>query len=312
MGRLDVGDAAEDLLHGSQRATRRPPRPVAWSAAEIVRRLGFTLVGTGERRQLHHHRVHRVGTFPAPFEQLHRTYPATFTVELERTTTPCGFSYARGGWHPYAAALEEHLADPELPYERSVLARYYRQFQPTSVQEALLEDVAGPLPPLDAWPPVPKLYKHLWTLNPRRVRAILRGSDDWAANIKQHLGPQTAEQARAHLARIVGVHDSVRERGYQPDAYPDGVVTGYFLEAEGDYRFMVILGNHRLAAFRAAGVERISARLHPGHPPVINARRLEQWSRRSGRVLPTSVATSVFEKLFTETGTDKARTLGII
>jgi hypothetical protein len=281
-------------------------------AAGVARRFGFALVGSGHAAELRHHRVHRVGPLPEPFVRVVRTHPAPFLIDLERTTTPCGFSYAADGWHPYAAALEEHLTDPALPYERSILHRYYHRFRPQNVQEVLLEDVSEPLPPLSTWPPVPKLFKHLWTLNPRRVEQILGRSTAWARNIKQHFGPQSAEQARAHLARIVAVHDSLRERGYRPDAYPDGTVTGYFLESDGDYRFMVVLGNHRLAAFRAAGVDRLVARLHPGHPPVINAARLEHWSRRSGRVLPLSVARRVFGKLFTETGTEKARTLGIL
>jgi hypothetical protein len=278
----------------------------------IVRHLGYAVVGSGERREIGQHRLHRVGPLPTPYADAHRSHPTPFELDLTRVTTPCGFSYAEAGWHPYVAALEEHLARPDLPYERSILARYYARFRPSNVQEVLLEDVGAPLSPIDRWPPVPKLYKHLWTLNPRRLERILRDSEGWARNVKQHIGPQSAAQAAAHLDRIVSVYDSVRRGGYRPDAYPDGIVTGYFLECDGDFRFMVVLGNHRLAAFRAAGVRRILARLHPGHPPVVNASRIEQWCRRSGQVVPPEVARAVFGKLFTETGTTKARTLGII
>jgi hypothetical protein len=281
-------------------------------AGDIVRRFGYVVVGSGNGGEVSQHRLHRVGPLPTPYADVHRSYPTPFELDLARVTTPCGFSYDEGGWHPYVAALEEHLAEPDLPYERSILARYYARFRPTNVQEVLLEDVEAPLPPLDGWPPVPKLYKHLWTLNPRRLGRILRDSEGWERNIKQHFGPQSAAQAGAHLARIVAVYDSVRRGGYRPDAYPDGIVTGYFLERDGEFRFMVVLGNHRLAGFRAAGVRRILARLHPGHPPVINAARIDRWCRRSGRVVPPEVARTVFDKLFTETGSAKARTLGII
>jgi hypothetical protein len=281
-------------------------------AGGIVRRFGYVVVGSGHRREVGQHRLHPVGSLPTPYADAHRSHPTPFELDLTGVTTPCGFSYDETGWHPYVAALEEHLAAPDLPYERTILARYYARFRPTNVQEVLLEDAKAPLAPLDRWPPVPKLYKQLWTLNPRRLERILRDSGGWARDIKQHIGPQSAAQAGAHLSRIVTVYDSVRRDGYRPDAYRDGIVTGYFLEADGDYRFMVVLGNHRLAAFRAAGVRRVLARFHPGHPPVINASRIDEWCRRSGSVLSPEVARAVFEKLFAETGTTKARTLGII
>jgi hypothetical protein len=280
-------------------------------ATRIVRRFGVTVVGPpGDARRLRHHRVHRIGPLPASYAAAVRAHPAPFVVPLERTTTPCGFSYAEGGWHPYAVALAEHLDDPERPYEGSVLHRYYECFRPMSVQEALLGP-GPPLPPIDTWPPVPKLYKHLWTLTPRRVRSTIAASEGWRSNIKQHLGPQPRAQARDHLARIQAVYDSVCRDGYRPETYRDGVVTGYFLERDGQVRFMVVLGNHRLAAFHAAGVREVVARIHPGHPPVINRDRLETWSRRSGQVVPTAVAERVFDELFTETGARKAARLGL-
>jgi hypothetical protein len=285
---------------------------VTSGAAGVARRLGFALVGSGRATEIRQHRLHRVGRLPAPYTDVHRTHPVPFEIDLDRVTTPCGFSYAPGGWHPYVAALEERLANPGLPYERSVLCRYYARFQPRSVQEALAGDTEEPLPPLDRWPPVPKLYKHLWTLTPARVERILAESVGWEGRIKQHVGPQTREQALGHLARLLDVHRSVRERGYDPAAYRDGVITGYFLEDRGEVRFMVILGNHRLAAFRVAGVERVQARLHPGHPPVVNADRLDRWSRRAGGVLTPEVARRVFAELFSEDGDRKARRLGIV
>jgi hypothetical protein len=101
-------------------------------AGDIVRRFGYVVVGSGNGGEVSQHRLHRVGPLPTPYADVHRSYPTPFELDLARVTTPCGFSYAEGGWHPYVAALEEHLADPDLPYERSILARYYaRSDRPT-------------------------------------------------------------------------------------------------------------------------------------------------------------------------------------
>ena len=46
-------------------------------------------------------------------------------VDVDRTMNRAGFSYGASGWHPFVAALEEHLADPRATYATSLLRAFY-------------------------------------------------------------------------------------------------------------------------------------------------------------------------------------------
>jgi hypothetical protein len=273
-----------------------------------LRRFGYTIVGTGGLR---FQRLHRIGSLPPGLEHLRTDRTGRFTVELDRVTTPLGFSYHPYGWHPYRATLDEFLAEPDLLYERSTLCTYFRRYQPTTVQAALIEDANEPMEPLCHWPPLLYLFKHIWGMSRRRVDQILsRPSVQKTSG--QQFGPKTDEQGRQHLARILGAHESLRRHGYQPSQYPDGALAGYFLVRDDQYRFVVFQGNHRLPSMRLLGVDRLDARFHPGHPPVINAADLAQWTTPRGGLFAPAVAQRLFDKLFEERGDTKARNLGLL
>ena len=273
-----------------------------------LQKAGFALVGSGGLPRFHRYRVHRL-RLPEPVTSGFLRATA-FEVDLDRVTTPCGFSYAPDGWHPYRETLDQLLVNPDLPYESTALCRFYDGFQPSTVQEALLEDASEPVEPLCRWPPRLALFKHLWSLTPRDVSRIL-AAPHLHKGPRQQFGPQDAEFGRVQVRRMWDAYRSVRDNGYQPEAYHDGHLTGYFLVRGDDYRFVVFYGNHRLAAFRALGVQRLLARVHPTDPPAIHWEDLEASSGNFG-VLPADVARRVFTKLFEETGRPKARAQGLV
>ncbi|HEX9888287.1 MAG TPA: hypothetical protein VGA69_02325 [Nitriliruptorales bacterium] len=272
----------------------------------LVNPFGRTLMGQGGLHGAGSHRLHRIGGLPSQFAHLRRRPGAPFTVDLDRVTTPCGFSYHPEGWHPYRATLAEYLAEPDLPYERSTLCRYYDRFQPTNVHEAILDHVSEPLEPLVGWPPLLELLIHLWALDQRRVRRLLQDpARSSGQGRRQELGPQTHEFGQWQVQRLLEVHASLARDGYRPGDHRDGAVTGYFLVHDDSYRFVVFHGNHRLAAFRQLGIQRIAARFHRAHPPVVNADDLERWTTRQRGVYPPDVAALLFQTLFTHRGDEK-------
>ena len=287
---------------------REPTRLLRYAADHLLEKRGYVLTGRGGLSRLDSYTIER---FDVPVPTTSSLFgPITFEVDLDRVTTPCGFSYHPDGWHPYRDTLAELLAEPDLPYERTTLARFYDTFQPTSVQQALLEDVEEPLAPICDWPALLPLFKHLWSLTPRHLQRILRDQRQ-VKGARQQFGPQPPEFGRYQVERLVRSHDSIA-RGYDPEAYPDGFLTGYFLMRGDDYRFMVFHGNHRLAAFERLGIERPLALVHRGPPPVVRAERLERWISGRYGIFPAEVAQRLFDKLFTETGRPKAERLGLL
>jgi hypothetical protein len=273
-----------------------------------LKRFGYHLYGNGS---LAHHRVRRVGPMPPEFRALRSRPHREFTLNLDHVTTPTGFSYHPDGWHPYLACLEEQLAEPGLEYERSVLCDYFERFQPPTVQAALLENIQTPLAPLCDWPVLLQLFKHVWGLSPPQVRRLLARPAQ-AKGPRQQFGPVPPDTGRAHVRRLVSAYESLRDRGYDPDAYRDGALSGYFLARGDSYRFVVFHGNHRLAGMRLLGIDRVRAKLHPAHPPVVHEDHLERWTTQRGGLFELEVAQRLFDKLFTEQGRTKARNLGLL
>lgn len=275
----------------------------------LLDRTGHTLVGDGGLRHLDSYAVVRA-RLPEPWLDP-RVRPGCFEVDLARVTTPCGFSYAPDGWHPYAQLLEELLAEPDLPYERTALHRFYARFRPRTVQDALLDQVDEPLDPIGRWPAVLPLFKHFWALTPRRRDEVLRDPERVKGG-RQQFGPHEAEFGRTQVERTATAYRSVADHGYHPERYRDGHLTGYFLVRDDDYRFVVFHGNHRLAAFRLLGIERPLARLQRGHPPVIDVAELDRLPACRRGVIPVEVARRVFDALFDESGRTKAARLGLL
>jgi hypothetical protein len=288
---------------------RRGPKRTVRSALDyVLGKGGYVLTGSGGLSQLSTYSLQPM-RLPVPSTST-PLGPTTFEVDLAKVTTPLGFSYAPEGWHPYRDTLAELLAEPDLPYEQTTLARFYDGFHPTTVQEAILEHIEEPLEPVGAWPPLLPLFKHLWSLTPRYVEQIL-ANPKGVKGARQQFGPHPAEFGNFQAQRLVTSFRSL-EKGYRPDDFPDGYLTGYFLVRGGDYRFVVFHGNHRLAAFERLGIDRPLAVRHRGDPPVVDAAHLDRWVHGRYGVYPRRTAELLFEKLFTETGREKAERLGLL
>ena len=248
-----------------------------------------------------------------------------FTVDLDKVTTYCGFSYVPGGWSPATALLREYEQDPSLKYEDSVLYRLYERFTPATVREALFDhsdhgDHGGPadhaddpLSPLDRLPARHQVMKHLWNLDARTVERLQQQAPHQPVidDHSRYFGPKTHTEGAGHFERFTAVYDSIRTHGYRPDDFGGGTAEGFFLVRGDDYRFVISRANHRVPALRALGVRRIVARPLVGHPPVVDEAQLHRWSTGSGGAYPLATTRALFDAMFTTTGTERAQALGL-
>jgi hypothetical protein len=283
------------------------------SKAKTAARLaGFDLLRSAGTRRWSH-RPHPI-RLPPPFDRRSLSPASTFEVPVELATTAVGFGYGSGGWHPYVASLEEYRAEPGLRYEDSSLARLQTVFQPVNLQEVLFGATVEPLAPLHRWPPRQYFLYRIWTMNPWLEKEALERFPAEERVGWLYFGPTTPklrESGKADLLRLMRVYESIRTQGLRsgPDVAP---LKGYFLSSGDSYRFVVLEGNHRVAALRSLGIESFPARLHPGWPAVVRAERLHPWTHQAGGVYPSETVEKLFWMLFEETGANKAANLGLI
>jgi hypothetical protein len=329
---LDEGTAPRSALRAA-RVTRWRERARRHVTAGDVRGLGEVFVGglrQGMRRSapleallwprgryLHRRRSGPLPTFRIlPFALppgVEHVGDRRFVIDLHKVTTYCGFSYAPEGWHPFLELLEEYEQNPSLRYEDSALYRLYERFTPATVQEAVFDDPALGLSPLDRLPAAHTVLRALWQLDRRQVEK-LAGEAPHRPRVddqSRYFGPKTHEKGAWHFNKIVRLHESVREHGYDPARFGGERPKGYFLVRGNDYRFVIGHANRRLPALRMNGVRRIVASFMEHVPPVIDETHLDRWTTGQGGVYPPRVARLLFDRMFTATGTERAEALGL-
>ncbi|GAA3725702.1 hypothetical protein HDA32_003104 [Spinactinospora alkalitolerans] len=256
------------------------------------------------------HAAHEWGSAPDGVPPTLRGKP--FWVDLEQVTTRCAFSYVDDGWHPHWAALAEYQRDNDIDHSGSTLARFFASFVPTTLHEALFSPASTPIAPFDRLPPLPLDFcKRIWELDKDRVDSLLATApENLTPRGNPHYGPVSADWVRREFGRIVRIYESVRSTGYRPEHVEDGYVHGYFLVRGSRYRFVVLEGNHRLAALKVLGERRVAATLWPSLP-LVRYEHLDEVVKQRGLVFSADAARSVFLQLFEETGRRKARDLGM-
>jgi len=238
-----------------------------------------------------------------------RKTPSSFEVDIDSCTSLAGFSYRAGGWNPHVATLDEFIADPSLRYEDSSLGRLYRTFIPKTLQELFLEDLEEPMPPLSWLPPLRHLYRYVWTLDPARIRAVAAAAEQELRG-HHYFGPMPPERGQAQFKRLLDTYRSIRSEGFLPDRY--GPISGYFVADESSSRFVVGVGNHRLAVLKALDHTRVRVGLNRSHPAVIHRSEIDSWTVEQGGPFERQTAYALFDKFLNEDGLDKARRIGVV
>lgn len=217
------------------------------------------------------------------------------------------FSYSTHGWHPFIEAMKEQLENPEITYNSSILKTFYKTFVPKNRQEQWFEEESKDIKPLcQGWPDTP------WHRGPKRIpkKYVTERMVETGGN--QHFGPNSQSFGEKQYQKLIHTYELLSMHGYHPEIFPDGYITGYLLIKDDDYRFIVLEGQHRIAALSLMGVEKITCKFTKERPHIVDFRDSEKWSQVKNGLYRRSVAERVFTKFFQENGREKARHLGII
>lgn len=312
-------------------------------AKAAVRRIGYTLVPRGRKPVA-------TTVYDVPTDALYDHSPGAFEVPTERCQYPYGFSYDPRGWHPFVATLRELVARPDLRYEDSVLRTYYDAYQPASVRELLFEDgyawdgaavvdvgagrprrpgptvgrasTAAEGPPeapgaaltaalrgLEGYSTSEFLPFQPWdprTHPPRGEKGLA------ASHGNQGFGPVSAEKGQLELDRLRTTLTSIEQHGYRPELCNGDEISGYFLIHEGEYRFVIRAGLHRVAALTVLGHERVRVTFFPGYPRAIHLSDVGNWPLVRRGVIAPELARRYALRFFEEDGRKKAASIGLL
>ena len=226
----------------------------------------------------------------------------TRAVELSQVRAGImGFTYGAESPHPLIAAFRAAIsaADPEAEV-RALLSGYYAAVQPRDAAE-----VVG-LPPAEA-PGLMTETLGSWVMpwsersaaDTARHRRICLEEEGLANGIRLTLedgatffGPVSPRKLDLEVARITSLARSMKMNGFRPDAArPVEVIA---LRSGGEYRWLVVQGQHRIAACAAFGIESLDVRILR----IIRREDAAYWPHVVAGTFTIDGALACFDRLF--------------
>lgn len=209
-------------------------------------------------------------------------------VSPDLATTIFGCGFGSEGWHHLRRTFEEYDANPSINPDATTLWLFLKRFCPTSI--SILAGVTNedPLP----------LFVYPWgTFNSGESSC---GKDPMASRF---CGPSSDSFIDEEYARSTNLYKAVMQEGYLPYRYPNSFIGGTWLVAnEGDKRFVVMQGNHRMAALAHLGYRVVQVRKIRQALPTVRESELLSWPLvKSGRCSKTH-AQKVFRLFFEQNG----------
>src|SRR5690606_39230012 len=103
--------------------------------------------------------------------------------------------------------------------------------------------------------------------------------------------------------------EKLRREGYRPWDYESGFISGVVLErGDGEFRFVVTDGTHRLAALSVSGEARVLMRTAAA---PIREQEVGQWPAVAAGLCSREDALAYFDAYFELDGRERAEALGL-
>lgn len=219
------------------------------------------------------------------------------------------FGYSKHGWHPFTALLKQYQENRALQYEGSIVQKFYDNFTPSNLGQAILHNNSTSYVELSKYSALDKLMP--WSLLPRIYDGEC-GLDP--KHGCQSQGPVSAKKGKMEFSRVIRTFNSIESKGFQYQSYNqiNEHLRGYFLKKGDEWRFIIISGNHRVAALVELGFTEIPVTFQPTFPRVIDFKDRLTWPQVLNGTLSLKAAEDVFGAFFDGFGEVKAKHLGLI
>ncbi len=208
------------------------------------------------------------------------------------------FGYGPQSWHPLVAGCLELIAYPDMPYQDSVLRRFYQTFAPATIAEAYGLNDPGPLADV----PAASLFEAFYLPRPPY-------DDPFCTDFPSGtpvFGPQSEKDGEIEWKRLRSAVLSVQQYGYRPDLFERGLATATILKSQGEVRYHIHHGLHRTAVLAALGVERMDIGVYARAPWVIDESEAHLWPYVKSGFLTEEQAIATLRRYFVTPENDPA------
>jgi hypothetical protein len=277
----------------------------------MLGRTGYRLVSLDHLGWLHRLAAAPLVETDDPVEASYRATGTAFILEAELTRMRGAF-FAADAENPFARTLAEYAAGRCSGYAGSPLEAYYTAWQPATVGESLglgpgrhagiLTEPAAACA-LRPWGTGYDTAYYTERLTRRELAPVLQRLGLEASRLEGNLyfGPVSGAFGEAVFARLVGVLESIRRHGFNPERH--GHMTAGVLVHDGQHRFEIRSGKHRLAALAALGIDRVPVRVCPQvygshQPALVRREEVERWPNVRSGIFTTAEALRVFDTIF--------------
>ncbi|MFA7566564.1 MAG: hypothetical protein WCY01_06020 [Alkalispirochaeta sp.] len=198
--------------------------------------------------------------------------------------------------HPYSRTIAAYADGTHQEYVDSPLWDYYAVFRPETSY--------------DIFPEAPGLAEvpgdtHFvpWFIGDleeqiKKTRSIIRREFRSVKNPQNPVyGPMSFDQGKLEYRRLIDVYQSIAERGFVTSPDPKDDIRGYIIRRNGDFRYLVTVGKHRIAAFAVLHPEG-SVPVALRRPVVMDTRDIPSWPLVKRGIWSIAGAHAYVDRLF--------------
>lgn len=213
-----------------------------------------------------------------------------FVIHPKEVRTIFGVSFSKDGSHHVIKTLQEYDNDKSIDYKQTSLYHFLKNFTPASICEFI--NNKGPnvcnLP----------LFIYPWGTFKKNEYGMIKNPQT-----SRFCGPSNDEFIKFEFERIIKLYNSIKQEGYKPWNFKNGFIGGTMLIKEnGDRRFIVLQGNHRLAILSYLGHETIQVREVPRYLKKIKQSDISKIPAQLIDICDAVSAKKIFNLYFEEDG----------
>lgn len=216
-----------------------------------------------------------------PFNQI--------TISPSEARTIFASSFEKSGWHHIIKTLEEYDLNPNINYKDTTLYLFLKYFRPKSICDLISNIENQNKLPLFVYPwGTFKKNEYDTKKDPKKSRFC---------------GPSNDVYIKNHFDHIINLYKSIKIHGYKPWSRGNGFIGGTILiKKNGDRRFVVLQGNHRMAILSHLNYKLISVRNIKGYLKKVKEEDLNKFPLVSNRSCSKKTARNIFFLFFEEQG----------